>query len=90
MAKPESYPQLVIPGSMQLEVDGQLVGELRPEMIEMLAWMAVRNRTSCNVIIEQAIRNEDFLEREEAAGSKLIIQKDDELRYLVRAPASPF
>jgi hypothetical protein len=90
MAGGELYPKIVLPSSMRLETgDSQPLCELSPATIATLAVMAVRNRTSYITMIMQAVANEHFRMREEAAGARFILQRGEELNYLVYAPAPP-
>ena len=60
--------------------------ELPEEAWSALQSIARRNNLSVETALVQAIFNENFLEDQQANGAKLLIEKDDKLRELVREP----
>jgi hypothetical protein len=63
--------------------------DLREETVRELEAIAGRNGISLQGAILQAIRNENFLEDQTAAGGRLLIEKDNRLQELVFQPLSP-
>jgi len=72
-----------------IEIDGkEQTIELPDEIARDLAAIAARNGLSLIAALQQAIVNENFLEDQVSAGAKLLIEKDDKLRELVREPSA--
>jgi hypothetical protein len=59
--------------------------ELPESTFEELQAIAARNGLDFAAALQQAIANEKFLEDQQDAGAKLLIEKDDKLRELVRS-----
>jgi predicted transcriptional regulator len=72
-----------------IEINGQQYQiDLPDETAKELQAIAARNGLTFAGALQQAIANEKFLEDQQAAGGKLLIEKDDKLRELVREPAA--
>jgi hypothetical protein len=73
---------------LTIEIDGEKhTVELPEATVRDLAAIAARNGLTFGTALQQAIANEKFLEDQQADGAKLLIEKDDKLRELVREPA---
>ncbi len=71
-----------------VEIDGQQqTVELPDATVRALAAIANRNNLSLAAALQQAIANENFLEDQQATGTKLLVEKDGKIRELVREPA---
>jgi hypothetical protein len=68
-------------------MDQPIEAELPEETDRDLQEIASRNGLSFAAALQQAIANERFLDEQQANGAKLLIEKDDKLRELVREPA---
>lgn len=72
-----------------VEIDGkEQTLDLPAETVRELTAIAARNGISFATALQQAVANENFLENQQANGGKLIIQKGDKLRELVREPGA--
>ena len=72
---------------LMVEIDGrEQTIELPDETVRDLAAIAQRNGLDFATALQQAIANEKFLEDQQANGAKLLIEKGDKLRELVREP----
>jgi hypothetical protein len=70
-----------------IEMDGkQHAIDIPPNVADALTKIAERNGITLEAALEQAIANEEFFEEIEASGGKLLVEKDDKLRELVREP----
>jgi hypothetical protein len=70
------------------DVDGeQTTLEFSDETWEALQAIVKRNGVSLRDALEQAIANEDFIEKQTESGGKLLVAKGDKLRELVFEPA---
>jgi hypothetical protein len=58
--------------------------ELPEEVVKALKAIAERNDLSIEDALLQALANENFIEDVEASGGKLLIEKDDKIREVVR------
>ena len=58
--------------------------ELSDELFAALQAIAARNGLTLTAAIQQAILNENFIEDQQASGAKLLIEKDNKLREIVR------
>ena len=60
--------------------------DLPEEMVRGLAEIAERNRITFAEALQQAIAGGNFLEAVQAAGGKVLVEKDSQLREVVREP----
>jgi hypothetical protein len=85
MPRLDSYPALRVP-SMSLEYDGQ-VREIDPKTVAQIMRIALNNSTGYVSAVEQAVANEGFLQAQEDAGHRLLIETGGDIFLLTRAPA---
>lgn len=68
-----------------VEIDGrEETVELSDDTFRELTAIAARNEISFGAALEQAVANENFLEAQQAAGGKLLIEKDAKLHEVIR------
>ncbi|MGH2957521.1 MAG: hypothetical protein ACRDL6_11055 [Solirubrobacterales bacterium] len=71
-----------------IEQDGERIeSELSESAVKALEAIAERNDLSFEDALLQALENENFIEDIEASGGRLLFEKDDKIRELVREPA---
>lgn len=71
--------------TITIEINGeQKVFELGEDALRALQAIAARREISIEEALVQAVATEKFIEDQERAGAKLLIEKNDKLRELVR------
>jgi hypothetical protein len=74
-----------VPMKVTLEIDGKPeTFEVSDDTATALKAIAHRNRISFAEALQQAIANENFLEDQQASGTKLLIEQNGTLHELVR------
>jgi hypothetical protein len=85
MGQGRAYSPAVFPAvRVSLVSEGQTV-ELPESTVRDLLALASRGDLSLIGALQQAIINENYLERLEASGTQLIIERRGRMRYLVRS-----